>query len=50
MDGESYQTVYQGKKDELFVRLTDLDLEARYVRLWREGENWFSIIELEVYG
>ena len=48
-DGESYQTVYQGKKDELFLHLTDLDADARYVRLWREGENWFSIIELEVY-
>ncbi len=49
-DGESYQTIYQGSKDELFVTLTDLDLDARYVRLWREGENWFSIIELEIYG
>ncbi len=49
-DGQSYQTVYQGSKDELFVTLTDLDLDARYVRLWREGENWFSIIELEIYG
>jgi hypothetical protein len=49
-DGESYQTIYQGKKDELFVSLTDLDANARYVRLWREGENWFSIIELEIYG
>lgn len=49
-DGESYQTVYQGAKDELFLNLADLDLDARYVRLWREGENWFSIIELEVYG
>lgn len=49
-DGESYQTVHQGKADEVFVTLTDLDLDARYVRLWREGENWFSIIELEIYG
>ncbi len=48
-DGESYQTLCQGKKDELFLTLTDLDTEARYVRLWREGENWFSIIELEIY-
>ncbi|MBO7273433.1 MAG: discoidin domain-containing protein, partial [Clostridia bacterium] len=48
-DGQSYQTVYQGAKDELFVTLTDLDADARYVRLWREGENWFSIIELELY-
>ena len=49
-DGESYETVYQGQKDETYVTLTDLDTDARYVRLWREGENWFSIIELEIYG
>jgi hypothetical protein len=48
-NGTDYTTVYQGKKDELYLALSDLDLNARYVRLWREGENWFSIIELEVY-
>ena len=48
-DGSSYQTIYQGKADELFVTITDLNVDARYVRLWREGENWFSIIELEIY-
>ena len=48
-DGQSYTTIYNGKKDELFLTLTDLDADARYVRLWREGENWFSIIELEIY-
>lgn len=48
-NGTDYTTIYQGSKDELFVTLTDLDLDARYIRLWREGENWFSIIELEVY-
>lgn len=48
-NGTDYTTIYQGSKDELFVTLTDLDLDARYVRLWREGENWFSIIEVEIY-
>lgn len=48
-DGQSYETVYKGAKDEVFVTLEDLDVEARYVRLYREGENWFSIIELEIY-
>ncbi len=49
-DGETYHTIYQGKADELFITLTDLDAKARYVRLWREGENWFSIFELEIYA
>ena len=49
-DGEHYETIYKGAKDEVYVTLSDLDLEARYVRLYREGESWFSIIELEVYG
>lgn len=48
-DGQNYQTIYNGQKDELLLMLTDLDVDARYVRLWREGENWFSIIELEIY-
>ena len=48
-DGKTYETIYNGTKDELVVLLTDLDKEARYVRLYREGENWFSIIELEIY-
>ena len=49
-DGNTYQTIYQGQTDELFVTLTSLDATARYVRIWREGENWFSIIELELYA
>jgi len=48
-DGQSYETIYKGAKDEVFVTLSDLDAEARYVRLYREGESWFSIIELEIY-
>ncbi len=48
-DGQSYTTVYSGQKDELFLNLTGLDIDARYIRFRRDGENWFSIIELEVY-
>ena len=48
-DGQSYTTIYNGNKDELLLTLTDLDLDARYVRFRREGENWFSIIEVEIY-
>ncbi len=48
-DGEHYETLRSCKKDELIVMLEDLDIEARYIRLWREGENWFSIYELAVY-
>lgn len=48
-DGQNYETVYEGAKDEVFVTLSGLDIEARYVRLYRDGESWFSIIELEVY-
>jgi hypothetical protein len=32
------------------VTLEGLDINARYIRLTREGENWFSIYELAVYG
>ncbi len=49
-DGEHYETIYKGAKDEVYVTLSDLDLEARFVRLYREGESWFSIIELEIYS
>ncbi len=48
-DGQSYETIYKGAKDEVFVTLSGLDVQARYVRLYREGESWFSIIELEIY-
>ena len=48
-DGKTYETVYNGQKDELTVLLTELDTEVRYIRVYREGANWFSIIELEVY-
>ncbi len=50
VDGEHYETLRSCQKDELVVMLEDLNIEARYVRLWREGENWFSIYELAVYG
>ena len=49
VDGEHYETLCTCKKDELIVALEDLDIEARYIRLRREGENWFSIYEIAVY-
>ena len=49
VDGEHYETLRTCKKDELIVALEDLDIEARYIRLRREGENWFSIYEIAVY-
>ena len=48
-DGKHYETLRFCAKDELLVILRDLDIEARYIRMWREGENWFSIIEIEIY-
>ena len=44
------QAIYNGAKDEVYVTLSDLDVKARYVRLYRESESWFSIIELEIYN
>ncbi|MBP5208226.1 MAG: glycoside hydrolase family 3 C-terminal domain-containing protein [Clostridia bacterium] len=49
-DGESFTTLASLGSGEVFVKLNDLDIEARYVRLIREGENWFSIYEIEIYG
>ena len=49
VDGEHYEVLRSCKKDELIVALDDLDIDARYIRLWREGENWFSIYEISVY-
>ena len=49
-DGENYTTVASFGTGEVFVKLKDLDTEARYVRFIREGENWFSIYEVEIYG
>ena len=48
-DGNTYETIYSAKKDELVVQLAGIGKEARYVRFYREGENWFSIMELEIY-
>ncbi|MBQ3506954.1 MAG: glycoside hydrolase family 3 C-terminal domain-containing protein [Clostridia bacterium] len=50
VDGEHYETLRSCKKDELLVSLDGLDIDARYIRMWREGENWFSIYEIAVYG
>ena len=50
VDGERYETLRECRKDELTMALDDLQIEARYIRLRREGENWFSIYEIAVYG
>ena len=49
-DGTNYTILCTGKKDELTVSRSELNINARYVRVSRDGEGWFSIIELEVYG
>lgn len=49
-DGEIYTKLKSFNKDELMVKLENLDIEARYIRFYREGENWFSIYEIEVFG
>lgn len=49
-DGEHYETLRTCGKDELMVLLEGLEVQARYVRLSREGENWFSVYEIAVYG
>ena len=50
VDGENYVTLFEGKKDQLMVELTDLHVQARYVRAMRDGENWFSIYEFKIFG
>ena len=49
-DGENFTTLASFGSGELFVKLKNLDIDARYVRFIREGENWFSIYEVEIYG
>ncbi|MBR4256044.1 MAG: glycoside hydrolase family 3 C-terminal domain-containing protein, partial [Clostridia bacterium] len=49
-DGENFTAAASLGSGEVFVKLKDLDFDARYVRFIREGENWFSIYEVEIYG
>ncbi len=49
-DNENFTTLASFGSGEVFVKLKDLDIDARYVRFIREGENWFSIYEAEIYG
>ncbi len=49
-DNKDFTTLASFGAGEVFVKLKDLDTEARYVRFIREGENWFSIYEAEIYG
>lgn len=48
-DGENFTTLASFGSGETFVKLKDLNIDARYVRCIREGENWFSIYEVEIY-
>ncbi len=50
VDGETYATLYEADKDELRVQCVDLAIKARYIRVRRDGSNWFSIYDLFVYG
>ncbi len=49
-DGENYTKLCDKAKDTLLVDEKNLDLQARYIRISRDGSNWFSIYEIEVYG
>ncbi len=49
-DGKSYQKLCDKAKDILLVDEKNLDIEARYIRVRRDGSNWFSIYEIEAYG
>ncbi len=49
-DGESYTELCAMPKDTLVVDQRDLTISARYIRVRRDGSNWFSIYEIEVYG
>lgn len=49
-DNKNFTTLASFGSGDVFVKLKNLDIEARYVRFIREGENWFSIYEAEIYG
>ncbi len=50
LDGEHFFVVASGQKDQLALSKSNLDLETRYIRIRRDGENWFSIYEISVYN
>ncbi len=49
-DGERYTKLCDKPKDTLLVDEMSLSVSARYIRVRRDGSNWFSIYEIEVYG
>ncbi|MBR3750480.1 MAG: glycoside hydrolase family 3 C-terminal domain-containing protein [Clostridia bacterium] len=49
-DGKSYTTLTKGAKDQLSLTLEDISISARYLRVTRDGDGWFSIMELTVLG
>ncbi len=50
IDGKAYTELARYPADTLLVVLDDLDIDAKFIRLRRDGENWFSIYEVFVYG
>ncbi len=48
-DGETYVTLHEALANELLVKETALSIDARYIRMRRDGENWFSVYEIMVY-
>ncbi len=49
-DGENYTVLTQASADQLLIDLKDLSVKARYIRVRRDGSNWFSIYDIFVYG
>ncbi len=49
-DNKNFTTLSSFGSGEILVKLDGIDIEARYVRFKRDGENWFSIYEAEIYG
>ncbi|MCQ2430345.1 MAG: glycoside hydrolase family 3 C-terminal domain-containing protein [Clostridia bacterium] len=49
-NGETWTKLADGRKDQLLMELKDLDIDARWLRIGRTGEDWFSIYEVMVYG
>lgn len=48
-DGENFTTVFEGAKDQKAPVINNLDVNARFIRVVRDGEDWFSIFEIFVY-
>lgn len=49
-DGVTYTIIAEGSKDQILLSLSDLAIDARYIRISRNGEDWFSVYECMVFG